>query len=118
MLIGIVIVPFAFCVLTIPLWVQGMHAADAAAAEAGRAFVLSGGDPDAVARAIRLVEAGRGLAPGTLELVSARPAAARQADIDIEVAVRLPAVAFFDVGAFTYTAGHTERYPTYVGNRR
>lgn len=118
MLIGIVIVPFAFLVFTIPIWIQGMNAADAAAAEAGRAFVVSGGDPGAVDRALRLVETARGLEPKSLTLASARPAAALGGDVDVRVAVRLPAVLFFDAGTFTYTARHTERYPTYVRTPR
>ena len=34
------------------------------------------------------------------------------------VQVQLRAIALFDVGSFTYTASHVERYPTYVRTPR
>lgn len=118
LLVGVVIVPFAFLVLTIPIWLQGVHAADAAAAEAGRAFVLSGGDASTLDRALRRVELGRGIDPGALTLTSAAPSPAPGADIEVRVSVELPAVALFDLGTFVYTAGHTERFPRYVRTPR
>jgi hypothetical protein len=114
LMIGLVIVPFAFIVLTVPTWIRGAHAADDAAAEAGRAFVLSGGDQGSVDEAVSTVERSHRLEVGALSVRSARPAATLGSMVDIEVSIRLRAVVFFDFGSFQYTARHTERYPTYA----
>lgn len=114
LLIGLVIVPFAFIVLTVPTWIQGVHAADDAAAEAGRAFVLSGGDEESVAAAVSMVERSHRLEQGALSVSSNGLDATLGSAVDIEVSIRLRAVVFFDFGSFDYTAFHAERYPTYV----
>jgi hypothetical protein len=114
LLIAVVIVPFAFIVLTVPTWISGVLAADTAAAEAGRAFVLSGGQDGSVETAVRAVEESHRLGGGSLTVVSTHPSAALGSVVEVEVSIRLRAVVFFDFGSFEYTARHAERYPTYV----
>ncbi len=116
--LGFVIVPLAFVILTIPTWLQGVHAANDAAAEAARAFVLSGGDPGAVDRTVRATELSNGLPSGSLTVSSAAPVAGIAAEVRVTVDVNLRAVAFFDLGSFVYTGSHVERYPTYVRTPR
>ena len=116
--LGFVIIPLAFVILTIPTWLQGVHAANDAAAEAARAFVLSGGDPEAVDRTVRATELSNGLPSGSLMVSSAAPIAGIAAEVRVTVDVDLRAVAFFDLGSFVYTGSHLERYPTYVRTPR
>ncbi len=118
LVLGFLIIPVAFVILTIPTWLQGVHAANDAAAESGRAFVLSGGDPESVGRALEATSVSHGFEPGELSIVSAAPTAALASDVEIRVQVELRAIALFDVGSFTYTATHVERYPTYVRTPR
>jgi hypothetical protein len=118
LVLGFLIIPVAFVILTIPTWLQGVHAANDAAAESGRAFVLSGGDPESVGRALEATAVSHGFEPGELSIVSAAPTAALASDVEIRVQVELRAIALFDVGSFTYTATHVERYPTYVRTPR
>lgn len=112
--LGFVIIPLAFVILTIPTWLQGVHAANDAAAEAARAFVLSGGDPAAVDRTVRATELSNGLPSGSLTVSSAAPVAGIAAEVRVTVDVNLRAISFFDLGSFVYTGSHVERYPTYV----
>ena len=112
--LGFVIIPLAFVILTIPTWLQGVHAANDAAAEAARAFVLSGGDPAAVDRTVRATELSNGLSSGSLTVSSAAPVAGIAAEVRVTVDVNLRAISFFDLGSFVYTGSHVERYPTYV----
>jgi hypothetical protein len=118
MVLGFLIIPVAFVILTIPTWLQGVHAANDAAAESARAFVLSGGDPESVGRALDATALSHGFAPGDLSVASAAPTAALSTDVEVRVQVQLRAIALFDVGSFTYTASHVERYPTYVRTPR
>lgn len=118
MVLGFLIIPVAFVILTIPTWLQGVHAANEAAAESGRAFVLSGGDAESVGRALEATAVSHGFEPGELSIVSAAPTATLASDVEIRVQVELRAIALFDVGSFTYTATHVERYPTYVRTPR
>ncbi len=118
LVLGFLIIPVAFVILTIPTWLQGVHAANDAAAESARAFVLSGGDPESVGRALDATALSHGFAPGDLSVTSAAPTAALATDVEIRVQVQLRAIALFDVGSFTYTASHVERYPTYVRTPR
>jgi len=118
MVLGFLIIPVAFLILTIPTWLQDIHAANDAASEAGRAFVLSGGDGEAVGRAILAAELSHGRDPGSLTLVSTTPTAELSGAVLVEVSVEVQAIALFDLGAFTFTSSHTERYPTYVRTPR
>ena len=118
MVLGFLIIPVAFVILTIPTWLQGVHAANDAAAESARAFVLSGGDPGSVARALDATANSHGFEPGELSIASVAPTAALASDVEVRVQVELRAIALFDVGSFTYTATHVERYPTYVRTPR
>ena len=116
--LGFVIIPLAFVILTIPTWLQGVHAANDGAAEAARAFVLSGGDPGAVDRTLRATELSNGLPSGSLTVSSAAPVAGIATEVRVSVDVNLRAIAFFDLGSFVYTGSHVERYPTYVRTPR
>ncbi len=118
MVLGFLIIPIAFVVLTIPTWLQDIHAANDAAAEAGRAFVLSGGDGEAVDRAIQAAELSHGRESGSLALSSVAPTAELSSAVEVSVTVEVTAIALFDFGSFSYTATHTERYPTYVRTPR
>ncbi|MGI9610225.1 MAG: hypothetical protein ACR2NL_08005 [Acidimicrobiia bacterium] len=118
MVLGFLIIPVAVVILTIPTWLQGVHAANDAAAESARAFVLSGGDQESVARALDATASSHGFAPGDLSITSAAPTAALATDVEVRVQVQLRAVALFDFGSITYTATHVERYPTYVRTPR
>ncbi|NNE94959.1 MAG: hypothetical protein HKN24_02930 [Acidimicrobiales bacterium] len=118
MVLGFLIIPVAFLILTVPTWLQGIHAANDAAAESARAFVLSGGDPAAVERARDATAISHGFDPGQLPITSASPTAALATDVEVRVQVQLRAIALFDVGSFTFTASHVERYPTYVRTPR
>ncbi|NNF56020.1 MAG: hypothetical protein HKN03_16460 [Acidimicrobiales bacterium] len=116
--LGFAIIPLAFMILTIPTWLQGVHAANDAAAEGARAFLLSGGDPDSINRTVRATEVSNGLPVGSLTVSSAAPVAGVGNDVRITVDVTLRAVFFFDLGSFVYTGSHVERYPTYVRTPR
>jgi hypothetical protein len=118
MVLGFLIIPAGFVILTIPTWLQGVHAANDAAAESARAFVLSGGDPESVGRALEATAFSHGLAPGELSIISAAPTASLSGDVEVRIEIELPAIAMFDVGSFSYTATHVERYPTYVRTPR
>lgn len=118
MVLGFLIIPVAFLILTVPTWLQGIHAANDGAAESARAFVLSGADPDAVGRALSATATSHGF-DGRLDLASASTSGVGPGDeVTIVVNVELPAIALFDVGSFTYTATHVERYPSYVRTPR
>ncbi len=114
MVLGFLIIPVAFLILTIPTWLQGIHAANDAAAESARAFVLSGADPGAVDRALSATASSHGY-DDRIQLASATTTGIGPGDeVTITVDVELRAIALFNVGSFTYTASHVERYPSYV----
>lgn len=118
MVLGFLIIPVAFLILTIPTWLQGIHAANDAAAETARAFVLSGADPGAVDRALLASASSHGY-DGRLQLASATTTGIGPGDeVTVTVDVELRAIALFNVGSFTYSATHVERYPSYVRTPR
>ncbi len=118
MVLGFLIIPVAFIILTIPTWLQGIHAANDAAAESARAFVLSGADPGAVDRALLATASSHGYGD-RIQLASATTTGIGPGDeVTITVDVELRAIALFNVGSFTYTASHVERYPSYVRTPR
>ncbi len=118
MVLGFLIIPVAFLILTIPTWLQGIHAANDAAAESARAFVLSGADPDSVTRALTASASSHGY-EDRLQLASATTTGIGPGDeVTVTVNVQLRAIALFNVGSFTYTASHVERYPSYVRTPR
>ncbi len=116
--LGFIIIPLGFAILTVPTWLQGVHAANDAAAEASRSFVLSGGDPAVVERALRATEVSHGLPAGSLTITSSAPVAGLDAEIQVTVEIELRAIAMLDIGSFTYTGSHVEQYPTYVRTPR
>ena len=118
MVLGFLIIPVAFLILTIPTWLQGIHAANDAAAESARAFVLSGADPGAVDRALSATASSHGYVD-RMELGLATTTGIGPGDeVTVTVNVELRAIALFNVGSFTYTATHVERYPSYVRTPR
>ncbi len=122
LLLGLVILPFALLILTIPQWVERQTAARDAAAEIGRwSVVQPGGDGGGRADAevlLRRIEAAHGLRPGALALVgdpagSLAPGSA----VTVRVSVDLPGPTVPGLGALglgRWTAEHTERVPDYV----
>ncbi len=124
LLLGLVIIPFALLVLTIPRWVEHQTAARDAAAEISRLLVMqppSAGEgqvePDEL---LHRIEKAHGLRADSLFLVgppagSLTPGGA----VVVRVAVDLPGPTVPVLGSLglgSWTAEHTERVPDYAGS--
>ena len=122
LLLGLVILPFALLVLTIPQWVERQTAARDAAAEIGRwSVVQHGGDDGGRAEAevlLRRIEEAHGLRPGSLSLVGGPTGSLSPGGtVTVQVSVDLPGPTVPGLGSLglgRWTAEHTERVPDYV----
>lgn len=114
---GLLLVPFGMLVISAPVWVERQTAARDAAAEAARHLVLdAGSDGRSADQIVREIEAGYGLAPGTLWLELPEGVVGPGETLSVRVTVEIPAVSlpiFGGIGAVDWTAEHSERSPDY-----
>ena len=124
LLLGLVIIPFALLVLTIPRWVEHQTAARDAAAEIGRLLVVQPsaagvGQVDAH-ELLHRIEQAHGLRAGSLSLVGPPPGSLTPGGaVVVRVAVDLPGPTVPVLGSLglgSWTAEHTERVPDYAGS--
>lgn len=112
LIIGLMVLPFALLVLTMPVWIERRAAADAAASQAARAVVAGGFATDAAAM-VDAVASGYGLTAGSLRLLPI-PEPVAGSSITISVQVDLPVLElgpFGRLGERTWTSSHVERVP-------
>lgn len=116
--VGVLVLPVALLVLTLPQWAERQSAARLAAREAARAVVLADTGPAGVAAghdAAARVAANHGIDPSDFT-VAFTGAVVRGEAVTASVTARFPATAFpglADVAAFTWTATHTEQVDHY-----
>jgi hypothetical protein len=116
--IVLLLVPIALLVITLPAWPERQTVARAAASEAARAAVLADSWDEAVAAGQAVVDRtarNYGLAPSEFAL-DWRGAFTRGEAVTARVTVRMPALAIpglGSVGAWTWTASHTETVDQY-----
>ncbi|HVW34965.1 MAG TPA: hypothetical protein VHL53_20705 [Acidimicrobiia bacterium] len=116
--IVLLLVPIALLVITLPTWPERQTVARAAASQAARSAVLADSWDDAVAAGQAVVErtaANYGLAAGDFVL-DWSGALTRGSAVTARVTVRMPALAIpglGSVGAWTWTASHTENVDRY-----
>jgi hypothetical protein len=119
--VGVLLLPVALVVLTIPTWSERQTTARVIAREVARAVVALGVCDAGAGRATGAVIAQNlGLAPGdahvSLDCVSGA-VLEPGGDVEAVVTVRMPAVhlaAMGDVGAWSWTARHRQPVDTYV----
>ena len=112
--LGLILLPVALLVVTLPAWPERQTVARVVAEEAARAAVLEG-DVAAGEAMAREVSANHGIDPSDIT-VSWSGSVARGADLTAEVSVVMPAVripAVLMVDAWTWTARHTESVDLY-----
>lgn len=116
--VGLLLVPVALVVVSLPAWPERQTVARAAAAEASRAVALAASWDEGLDEAQATVaDAARNaaLAPGDLALDVAG-ALERGATVTARVTVDMPALALplvGTVGRWSWTAAHTERVDDY-----
>jgi len=118
--IGLLLVPVACLVLTLPTWSERQTTARAIAREVGRSTAVSGRCDQAAAVVLtREMAANLGLDPADATVtLDCAPGArlARGASVTARVTVQVPAVdvpGIGSVGAWTWTAAHTETVDPY-----
>lgn len=117
---GLILVPFGLLVISAPTWVERQTAARDAAGEAARSIVLNGPESATPEQIVRSIEAGYGLAPGSLDASIPPGGQTPGSSVTVDVAVEIPALSlpiFGAVGSVSWTASHTERYPDYGADR-
>lgn len=121
MVIGLILIPFGMLALSASTWVERQTAARDAAAEMARFFVVESADGGTSAEAVvRRIEAGYGLAPGSLRASVPTGGFVPGEAVTVAVTVEVPALSlplFGDVGSVDWTAEHTERFPDYGADR-
>lgn len=116
--VGLLLVPVALVVVSLPAWPERQSLARATAAEASRALAVAASWDEGVAEAQAVVaDAARnaGLAPGEVALDVAG-ALERGATVTARVTVDMPALALpvvGTVGRWSWTAAHAERVDDY-----
>lgn len=116
--VGVLVLPVALLVLTLPQWAERQSAARLAAREAARAVVLADTTAQGVTAgqaAAARVAANHAIDPGDFEVAFAG-SVLRGGAVTASVTARFPATAFpglVDVAAFTWTATHTEQVDYY-----
>lgn len=124
LLLGLVIIPFALLILTIPRWVEHQTAARDAAAEIGRLLVVqptSAGEgqvePDQL---LRRIEKAHGLRAGSLSLAGSPTGSLTPGGVVVvRVVVDLPGPTIPVLGSLglgSWTAEHAERVPDFAGS--
>ncbi len=121
LILGLILMPFGLLILSAPTWVERQTAARDAAGESARYLLLNGQDGSLTAEQIvREIEAGYGLAPGTLRVSMPPGGVVPGESVTVQVTVTIPAVAvpiFGAIGEVDWTAEHTERAPDYGASR-
>lgn len=119
-LVGLILIPFGILILSIPTWIERQTAARDAASESARYLVLSGPTgAEGANQIVRDIEAGYGLAAGSLQLEMPTEFVPGQA-LTVRVIVTIPAADLPLMGSFgdtTWTAEHTERYPDFAASQ-
>lgn len=116
--VGVLILPVALLVLSLPTWVERQSAARLAAQEAARAVVLADSLPAGLAAgetAAAQVAENHGIEPGDFT-VSLTGDLTRGEAITATVRARFPALAlpgFGDAAGFSWTVTHTELVDAY-----
>jgi hypothetical protein len=116
--IGLLLVPLALLVITVPSWPERQTVARSAASEAARTAVLAGSwqeGIDAGTEVVALAAQNYNLAPADLT-VSWEGAFARGESITATVTVRMPALVvpgLTTVDPWTWSTSHTERVDDY-----
>jgi hypothetical protein len=118
--IGLLVLPVACLVVTLPTWSERQTTARAIAREVGRTTATAGVCDRAEAEATtREMAANLGLGPGDVSVaLDCRPGArlARGGTVTARVTVQVPAVALPGIGpagAWSWTAAHTEPVDPY-----
>lgn len=118
--IGLLLLPLALLVITVPAWPERQTVARAAAAEASRTVVLAGSWPEGADEARAVVAqaaANHGLGPDALSLELAG-SLERGASVTARVTVEMPALALpglATVSRWSWTTSHTERVDDFRG---
>lgn len=118
--IGLLLLPVALLVITIPAWPERQTVARAAAAEASRAVVLAGSWPEGADEARAVVAqtaANHGLEPGALSL-QLTGSLERGASVTARVTVEMPALALPGLAAvsrWAWSTSHTEHVDDFRG---
>lgn len=116
--IGVLVLPVALLVLSLPAWVERQSAARLAAQEAARAAVVADSMPVGVAAgeaAAAQVAANHGIDPADFTVTFAGGVARRQ-ELTATVTARfttLPLPGLADAAGFTWTTSHTEYVDAY-----
>ena len=117
---GLILVPFGLLVISASTWVERQTAARDAAGEAARAIVVAGADSTTPEQIVQSIEAGYGLAPGSLDASIPPGGHTPGSSVTVDVVVEIPALSlpiFGSVGSVSWTASHTERYPDVGADR-
>lgn len=120
--IGVLLVPVALVVLTLPTWSERQTTARAVAREVARTIATEGVcDTAAADRVAAVMASNLGMRAGDLAVavgcVSGAPLDPGS-DLEARVTVRMPAVHLFgvgDLGEWTWTARHRQPVDVYVG---
>lgn len=116
--VGVLVLPVALLVLTLPQWAERQSAARLAAREAARAVVLAESPAAGVAAgeaAAARVAVNHDIDPGDFQVAFAGSVARGEA-VTATLTARFPATSFpglVDVAAFTWTVAHTEQVDHY-----
>jgi hypothetical protein len=114
--VGVLVLPVALLVLTLPGWVERQMVARLAAQQAARLVVLEGeADVAAVARLVDGIAANHGVPAGDVA-VEVAPSPAPGAVVTAAVTVRVPVAVvpgFGPAGGFTLRAAHSVRVDDY-----
>ena len=112
--IGLLLLPISLMVLTFPTWSERQATATVAASEAARIAALSDDTPRARAdaeRAAALIFASHGLPDTDVDVRWETSGPNRGGSVTAHVTIHMPAMSIpgiGDVGAWTWTATHTE----------
>ncbi len=112
LVLGLMVIPFACVVLTLPTWVERRAIARDAASEIARSIVVNGSAADSGHLLVEL-ESAAGLAPGTLRSsIPTTLTAGGTVRVVVEVDVPLMSLPLFGpVGGFGWAVSHAERFP-------
>jgi len=120
--LGLLLLPVALVVLTLPTWSERQSSARAIAREAAREVARSGlCDPGRAEALARTMAGNLGLPAGASSVaLTCVPGSALEpgADVEVAVTVRMPAVhlpAIGDVASWTWTARHRQPVDAYAG---
>lgn len=116
--VGLLVLPVAILVVSLPVWIERQSAARVAAQEAARAVVLADSWAEGTRRGALVAEqvaSNHGIPPGEVS-VGFRGELERGAEVAALVRVRMPALALPAIGAvgeWSWTVSHTEQVDLY-----